>query len=115
MIAARLAIGTPLYILGFTAQTFGFYIVFNLIQSIFIHANVRCRLPGWRWLIGDPPLHHWHHSKDIHNKNFGHPLLDLLFGTLHNPPPGDFPRAVGIGKRIPANYVRQLIYPFRDW
>lgn len=113
MVAARLGIGVPLVILGFSAETLGFYIVFNIIQSIFIHANVRCRLPGLRWLIGDPQLHHWHHSMDIHNQNFGHPLLDLLFGTLHNPATGEFPGAVGVGQKIPSGYLQQLIYPFR--
>ncbi len=114
MVAARLGIGVPLVILGFSAQTFGFYITFNIIQSIFIHANVRCRLPGLRWLIGEAPLHHWHHSRDIHNKNFGHPLVDLLFGTLYNPPLGEFPRAVGVEQKVPANYLRQLVYPLKQ-
>ncbi|KJH70059.1 sterol desaturase family protein [Aliterella atlantica] len=113
MVAARLAIGTPLYILGFTAETFGFYTTFNLVQSIFVHANIRCRLPGLRWLISDPQLHRWHHSLDIDNKNFGHPLIDLLCGTLYNPPPGEFPRAVGVVQKVPVNYLRQLIYPLR--
>lgn len=114
MVAARLGIGVPLVILGFSAETFGFYIVFNIIQSIFIHANVRCRLPGLRWLIGEAPLHHWHHSRDVHNKNFGHPLIDLLFRTLYNPRPSEFPRSVGVEQKIPGNYLQQLIYPFKQ-
>lgn len=44
---------------------------------------------------------------------FGHPLIDLLFGTLYNPPPGEFPRSVGVEQKVPANYLRQLVYPFR--
>ncbi len=104
----------PLYLMGFTASTFGFYLVISAFQAIFVHSNVRINFGPLRWLINTPELHHWHHSDDrgTHNKNFcGLPLVDWLFGTLYLPT-GQMPRKYGIQELIPQHYLKQLTYPF---
>ncbi len=115
-IITKVAVGIPLYLMGFTAETFGLYLVLGTLQAIFLHSNVRIKFGPLRWLIGTPEFHHWHHSNEVaaYNKNFAGqlPLLDLLFGTLHLPK-GRMPEKYGINQPIPHNYLKQLAYPFR--
>jgi sterol desaturase/sphingolipid hydroxylase (fatty acid hydroxylase superfamily) len=107
----------PLFLLGFTRATFGFYLVIAAFQAIFIHSNVRLRFPFLRWLIATPEFHHWHHSADAvaHNKNFAGqlPLLDLIFGTAYLPK-RRMPQKYGISEQLPAGYLKQMMWPFRS-
>lgn len=65
------------------------YLVFVSFHAVFIHANVRWRFPGLRWVIATPEYHHWHHTSDEEgiDKNFAQalPMWDILFGTAHQP------------------------------
>jgi sterol desaturase/sphingolipid hydroxylase (fatty acid hydroxylase superfamily) len=107
----------PLYILGFSKATFGFYLGLAAFQAVFIHANVRFKFGPLRWLMATPEFHHWHHSNqpESYNKNFAGqlPWLDWLFGTLHMPN-GRMPEKYGINESIPNNYASQILYPFRS-
>jgi len=106
----------PLYIMGFTKETFGFYLVIATLQAIFIHSNVRLKFPRLRWILATPEFHHWHHSNDpeAYNKNFAGqlPVLDWLFGTAHLPK-GKMPETYGTNDAVPTSYVKQMLYPFR--
>lgn len=106
----------PLYVMGFTKETFGVYLVLTAFQALFVHANVRFKFGWLRWLIATPEFHHWHHAaeREAYDKNFAGqlPLMDWLFGTLHLPA-GRMPAAYGIKDPVPAGYLKQLAYPFR--
>jgi sterol desaturase/sphingolipid hydroxylase (fatty acid hydroxylase superfamily) len=106
----------PLWLLGFTRETFGAYLVVATLQGIFLHANVRLRFGPLRWLVATPEFHHWHHANDAEarDKNFAGqlPLLDALFGTLHMPA-GRMPATYGIDRPLPSGYLGHLAAPFR--
>jgi sterol desaturase/sphingolipid hydroxylase (fatty acid hydroxylase superfamily) len=91
----------PLTLLGFEQTPLQLYLIFAAMQTVFIHANVRWRLSGFRWILATPVYHHWHHSSDkaALDKNFSvHlPLFDLLFGTYHYPP-NKWPSSYGLYK-----------------
>jgi sterol desaturase/sphingolipid hydroxylase (fatty acid hydroxylase superfamily) len=106
----------PLYVLGFTRETFGAYLAVTALQAIFIHANVRFRFGALRWVTATPEFHHWHHADEpaAINKNFAGnlPVLDVIFGTCYLP--HHMPSAYGMGERAPMGYVAQLAWPFAD-
>jgi sterol desaturase/sphingolipid hydroxylase (fatty acid hydroxylase superfamily) len=105
----------PVLLLGYHAGAFaGLTIGFTLL-ALFQHANVRLRFPGLRWVINTPEWHHWHHAIDPEgrDKNFGLPVIDLLFGTAYLPKDR---RPTGFGTTDPVpqdSYLGQLAYPFR--
>ena len=104
----------PLFLLGYSGGAFaGVTIAFTLL-ALFIHANVRLRFPGLRWVITTPEWHHWHHARDpeARDKNFGLPVIDKLFGTAYLPR-DKRPTGFGIDDPVPVdNYLRHLAYPF---
>ena len=115
MIIANVAVGMPLFLLGFTKETFGQYLIFGAILTLFNHANTSLRVPILRWIIATPEFHHWHHSKEqvAHNKNFsGFPLIDLLFGTFYLPQ-SKMPSNYGVDEFIPQTYGEQILYPIK--
>ncbi len=105
----------PLYVLGFTKEVFGIYIVLATLHAIFIHSNTRFKLKFLRGIITTPTYHHWHHSNhtEAFNKNFAGqlPVLDLLFGTYYLPKE-KMPETYGISEPMPKGYLAQLKYPF---
>jgi sterol desaturase/sphingolipid hydroxylase (fatty acid hydroxylase superfamily) len=105
----------PLYVMGFTAQTFGIYLALVALQAIFVHANVRFRFGPLRWVFSTPEFHHWHHAAEpqAFNKNYAGqlPLLDLLFGTLYMPR-NRMPERYGIAEPVPGSYLGQMSHPF---
>jgi sterol desaturase/sphingolipid hydroxylase (fatty acid hydroxylase superfamily) len=113
-IVGNIVIGLPLFLLGFTKETFGIYLIFSAILPIFNHANTKLSFPVLRWIIATPEFHHWHHSKDLKSCNFsGFPAIDLIFGTFYLPqnrPPDHY----GVDSFVPQNYWQQLIYPFQN-
>lgn len=115
MIIVNVAAGVPLFLLGFSRETLGAYLVFGAVLPIFNHANINFRFPILNRLISTPEFHHWHHSNDpeARNKNFsGFPIIDLLFGTYYVPD-RQMPQTYGIDEYVPNNYWQQLMYPFR--
>ena len=116
IIIANLAVGMPLFWLGFTEKTFEQYLIFGAILTLFNHANICLRFPILRWIIATPEFHHWHHSKEqvAYNKNFsGFPLIDLLFGTFYLPK-NQMPSHYGGDEFIPQTYWKQIIYPLTN-
>lgn len=112
MAIARIGVGLPLVLLGFSASTFGGYLIWNALNSVFIHSNIRWRIPIWLWwIVVAPRYHHWHHNKDVIDKNFGHPLIDLVFGTFYYP--SSKPTSYGVNGFIPQKYWKQLLYPWK--
>jgi sterol desaturase/sphingolipid hydroxylase (fatty acid hydroxylase superfamily) len=104
----------PLFLLGYSGGAFAGVTVAFALLALFIHANVRLRFPGLRWVINTPEWHHWHHASDpeARDKNFGLPVFDVLFGTAYLPK-GKRPTGFGIDDPVPDDsYLRHLAYPF---
>lgn len=117
IIIANISVGMPLFLLGFTKETFSHYLIFGAILTLFSHANISLRIPILRWIIATPEFHHWHHSKErvAYNKNFsGFPLIDLLFGTFYLPK-RKISSNYGVDEIIPKTYWGQILYPIRDF
>jgi sterol desaturase/sphingolipid hydroxylase (fatty acid hydroxylase superfamily) len=108
----RLVENLPLIVLGFPLPALAGFAMFRGLWAIFIHANVSLSPGPLRYLLGSPRLHHWHHELGCSGRvNFANlsPLMDLLFGTLHDP--GHMPERYGIKDRISHGYVAQLVEP----
>lgn len=106
----------PLFLLGFSRETFGAYIALATFHAVLVHANVRLDFGPLKWVIATPAYHHWHHSDDprARDKNFAGelPVLDWLFGTMYMPE-REWPGSYGTGEEVPSGYVGQLLHPFR--
>jgi len=114
VVVTRAITFVPLFVLGFAPRALMAYLVFVAFQAVALHANLRFRFPGLRWLFATPAFHHWHHAVSPVDKNFAiHlPWIDRLFGTAYEP--GDFPQHYGIGgDPVPEGWGRQLVWPLR--
>lgn len=77
----------PLYALGFHESTLvGASAVFTVL-AVSQHVDVPWSFGPLRWLVPSPAFHHWHHAVDTeaHDRNYGVPIVDLLFGTAYFP------------------------------
>jgi sterol desaturase/sphingolipid hydroxylase (fatty acid hydroxylase superfamily) len=104
----------PLFLLGYGGGIFAGVTVFITLLALFQHANVRLRFPVVRWVINTPEWHHWHHAIDdeARDKNFGLPIIDVMFGTAYLPK-GRRPTAFGVHDPVPSSgYLGHLAYPF---
>jgi sterol desaturase/sphingolipid hydroxylase (fatty acid hydroxylase superfamily) len=102
----------PLLLLGFPMHTIAGFAVFRGMWAIFIHSNTALDPGPLRYLLGAPRLHHWHHAVATRGKvNYANlsPLMDLLFGTYHDP--RRMPDAVGVDEPFARGYVRALLEP----
>ena len=72
-------------LVGLPAQAAAWVNYATVLLAIFQHTNVRT--PRWLgYLVQRPESHSYHHARGVHDGNFCDlPLIDLLFGTLHNP------------------------------
>lgn len=118
IVANRLLGYLPIFLLGFSPAAVYAYLVFVSFHAIFIHANVRFRFPGLRWVLATPEFHHWHHTSqdegvDINYAGFL-PVYDKLFGTVYLP--AHLPERYSTrGQPLPEGFVDQFLYPFRQW
>jgi len=102
----------PAILLGFPLEALTGFAMFRGLWAIYIHSNVRLALGPLRYLLGAPRLHHWHHELGHSGRvNFANlsPLMDLMFGTFHDP--GHMPRRYGIPEDISHNYFVQILDP----
>jgi len=114
VIVTRAVTFVPLFVLGFAPSALVAYLVFVAVQAVALHANLRFRFGGLRWIFATPAFHHWHHAVSPVDKNFAiHlPVIDRLFGTAYEP--GGFPERYGtLGDPVPEGWVRQLVWPLR--
>jgi len=117
VIATRMMVYLPLYVLGFDQEVLVSYVAIVATHAVMNHTNTRLPYGPLEQLIVSPRIHHWHHSTEerAHNKNYAvhFPWIDKLFGTYYAPK-GEWPEAVGLeDAAFPVGYVRQLFYPFR--
>jgi sterol desaturase/sphingolipid hydroxylase (fatty acid hydroxylase superfamily) len=118
MLANRLLGYLPIFVLGFSPGAVYAYLVFISFHAIFIHANVRFRFPGLRWVLATPEFHHWHHTSQTEgvDKNYAAflPVYDVVFRTTYLPE--HLPQLYSTrGKKLPEGFVGQFLYPFRQW
>ena len=116
ILATRAAVLLVLEVAGFAPGALTAYLVFVSFHAVWIHANLRSRLPGLRHLIVTPQFHHWHHAQEAEglDVNFAvHlPVIDRIFGT-HRLPGERWPAATGIeGDPVPDGWLQQLAWPF---
>lgn len=80
-------------VVGLSPEATTVILLTQTLFAIFQHSNVRT--PQWLgYIVQRPENHARHHARGIHHGNFADlSLLDMLFGTFHNP--ADFPRATG--------------------
>lgn len=71
-------------VLGCGVETAAWATLYSGLFNLYIHSDTHA--PRWLgWLIQRPEMHRIHHRYQHHAQNYGLPLWDGLFGTLHNP------------------------------
>jgi sterol desaturase/sphingolipid hydroxylase (fatty acid hydroxylase superfamily) len=110
----RLVENVPLLLLGTPLHLLAGFMVFRGLWAVYIHSNVAWTPGRLAVLVGSSRLHHWHHELALGGRvNFTNlsPLMDVLFGTFHDP--GRMPERYGLepAEDVPHHYVRQLVDP----
>jgi sterol desaturase/sphingolipid hydroxylase (fatty acid hydroxylase superfamily) len=116
VLATRILVLAPIYVLGFSKEVIDAYIVIVGFQAVFNHANVSVRLGPLSYVIVTPNFHHWHHSQDREalDRNYAahFAFLDYLFGTAVHAG-RTWPDAYGVkGDYMPEGFLRQQAFPF---
>ncbi|MBK9272955.1 MAG: sterol desaturase family protein [Flavobacteriales bacterium] len=80
-------------LVGIDPQATVYVIYITTFLGVFQHSNIRT--PHWLgYLVQRPESHSRHHERGVHSGNYTDlPLMDMLFGTFHNPK--DFARETG--------------------
>lgn len=117
LIATRVCVLAPLYILGFSEAVMNAYIIVVGFQAVFNHANVHLPWGPLKYVFVTPNFHHWHHASDDEaiDRNYAahYAFLDYLFGTAVKSK-NKFPDKYGVvGDYMPDGFVRQQLFPFR--
>jgi sterol desaturase/sphingolipid hydroxylase (fatty acid hydroxylase superfamily) len=102
----------PLILLGFPLHTLAGFAMFRGLWALYIHSNCALTPGPLRFLVGAPRLHHWHHAIESRGRvNFANlsPVMDLVFGTYHDP--GRMPASYGLDEKSSHNYFVQLAAP----
>jgi sterol desaturase/sphingolipid hydroxylase (fatty acid hydroxylase superfamily) len=117
IIATRVLVLAPIFVLGFSEAVINTYIIIVGFQAVFNHANVHLPWGPLKYLIVTPDFHHWHHAQDDEaiDKNYAahYAFLDYVFGTAVKSDK-QFPEHYGVvGDYMPDGFVRQQAFPFR--
>ena len=108
-------IALPAIVLGFSSVPLIVYAAVYRWHSTWLHSNVGIPFGPLGKLFATPCFHHWHHAdeRQAYDRNFGGQLViwDRLFGTAYHE--DRLPRLYGVGGAVAANYVEQLVGPFR--
>jgi sterol desaturase/sphingolipid hydroxylase (fatty acid hydroxylase superfamily) len=111
-VLTQLSANLPVLLLGLRVEVLMMFITLRGIWAVFVHANVRVPLGPFRWVMGAPEWHRYHHARDVRStKNFANlsPWIDWLFGTHHFP--ADESYALGIRGEREKSYVHHLVAP----
>jgi sterol desaturase/sphingolipid hydroxylase (fatty acid hydroxylase superfamily) len=107
----RTAQFVPLYLLGFSAETFGGLTLVLGLWAIFLHANVRLRFGLLEHVLATPHFHHWHHAGETQANFSGlFPWVDRLFGT--RAAERAWPSGYGCDAPVPSAWWKQITWPF---
>jgi sterol desaturase/sphingolipid hydroxylase (fatty acid hydroxylase superfamily) len=116
LIATRVMVLSPIFVLGFSQRVIDVYVIIVGFQAVFNHCNVSVRLGPLRYVLVTPNFHHWHHSRDTEavDKNYAahFAFLDYLFGTAVTAD-RKWPDRYGvIGDYVPVGFAKQQAFPF---
>jgi len=110
----------PLAMIGFGIQDFLLVHLFTIVIGHLNHANLYLPLGPLKYLLNNPQMHIWHHSKELpkgsSGVNYGITLSvwDYLFGTAWIPRDG---RDIKLGfdgvDEYPHGFFSQVFRPFR--
>jgi hypothetical protein len=100
----------PLVLLGMPIGAHALVIVLLMLNSVFVHSNLRIDHPWLRCLIATPRFHHRHHDRDAQPANFAAllPILDRVFGSYA----GERAARFGVSDPHPAGFWALLVWPF---
>jgi sterol desaturase/sphingolipid hydroxylase (fatty acid hydroxylase superfamily) len=107
------AVDVASLLIGISPEVFVALGPFNIMASVFVHANLDWTLGPFKYLIVSPVFHRWHHARSVHGVNFASTfsLWDWAFGTFHMPE-GALPDDYGIDDAaMPEGLVAQFAYP----
>jgi sterol desaturase/sphingolipid hydroxylase (fatty acid hydroxylase superfamily) len=119
ILLTRIAVLTPLILLGIAAPALNAYIILVGIQAVLVHANLRWNFGWLEYVLVTPRYHHWHHARhaDYIDVNYAiHlPLVDMLMGTFKRPLASAWPEEYGVMKleTVPNGILAQTLMPFR--
>jgi sterol desaturase/sphingolipid hydroxylase (fatty acid hydroxylase superfamily) len=110
-------VDTLMVLAGFAPAAVASLVVFNIIYSPMVHANLNWTFGPFKYFFASPVFHRWHHTSQAEgmDKNFAPtiPLIDVIFGTFYMPE-GKLPEHYGVpGSDIPDDFLGQLAWPFR--
>ncbi|MDT0293073.1 sterol desaturase family protein [Mesonia ostreae] len=111
----------PLAMIGFGIQQFFVVHMFAVFIGHLNHANLGWSYGYFGYIINNPKMHIWHHSKELPEKfkkgmNFGLSLSiwDYLFRTAYIPKNG---KNIELGfegdEDFPGGFVHQTMHPFQ--
>ena len=105
---ALAALGFPAWALalnGFVRHYYGY----------FIHADLPWTFGKFDLVLNSPAMHRWHHSREVHGKNFAtlFSMWDRMFGTYYAPGPCAGP--LGVDADMGKGAMGQYLYPVRIW
>ena len=110
----------PLAMIGFGIQDFLLVHLFTIVVGHLNHANLYLPLGPLKYILNNPQMHIWHHSKDLpegrHSVNYGITLSvwDYLFRTAWVPKDG---RDIKLGfdgvDEYPHGFFSQMLKPFK--
>jgi sterol desaturase/sphingolipid hydroxylase (fatty acid hydroxylase superfamily) len=112
-LVTRLVENLPPILLGFPLPALAGLAMFRGLWALYIHSNCALTPGPLRYLLGAPRLHHWHHAIEGGGRvNFANlsPLMDLLFGTYHDP--GRMPQRYGLDEPGSHGFFAQIVRPF---
>jgi sterol desaturase/sphingolipid hydroxylase (fatty acid hydroxylase superfamily) len=117
VIATRVFVVAPLFVIGFSESVVNAYILIVGFQAVLNHANVGIPWGPLKYLIVTPDFHHWHHASDDEaiDRNYAahYAFLDHLFGTAVKAD-RKLPNHYGVvGDYMPDGFVAQQMFPFR--
>ena len=104
--------------LGAPANVIGAWFAIVAVHLAFQHANLDYTVGIFRNLLGVAEVHRWHHKREYQDAqvNYGEfwMIWDQLFGTFRSSQNGVVAGNVGIKEAMPTNYLKQLMWPFKQ-
>ncbi|WP_026898071.1 sterol desaturase family protein [Daejeonella oryzae] len=110
----------PLSMIGFGLTDFFLIHILAISIGHLNHSNLNVNYGPLKFLLNNPKMHIWHHSKELPAGSFGVnygislSIWDYIFGTAHIPGDG---RDIDLGfhgdEKFPKQLTNQMLYPFR--
>lgn len=104
-----------LLLLGFPPWALALNNVARHYYGYLIHADLPWTLGKFELILNSPAMHRWHHSREVHGKNFAtlFSMWDRMFGTFYSPGPCEGP--LGVDADMGSGAAGQYVYPFKAW